>query len=415
MSLKESIASSSSSSHSSPPMESPFPPPAPNAARETFLMLLASAVRRCRLSEGLCRLSIFLKGVYASDSPSIKFSDGILFVTTTCIRDKEVYRYRLNLMEQAGTAARLTKLPSFSKNGNKFSGTEVSVSMSVEEGVGEFAKWVGGLIRKVSILRIPIIAFQLKSEDINIYGSNYESIPMEIRTLQPLPSSNIERLISGLEDYVRRHGNVLGKMCQSCFSSGVCQIAHNSPGALGNIWLYFRLIEYHYCHPLLLETISSIHISSQLVGITFLLHTTSNTNPLTRNKVLPLQALQGTGVDKNLVKRAVKSGLDNLKMKHRGVFLGPRALKIQKYVPDLSRALAGLILSSNDRDFQNECALLLGLDPLDVGVEGKVEWCIREKVTRVVETSGGKEPKEGAPCLFECQDGAPDEYPSIYF
>ncbi|CAA7402286.1 unnamed protein product [Spirodela intermedia] len=390
MSLKESIASSSSSSHSSPPMESPFPPPAPNAARETFLMLLASAVRRCRLSEGLCRLSIFLKGVYASDSPSIKFSDGILFVTTTCIRDKEVYRYRLNLMEQAGTAARLTKLPSLSKNGNKFSGTEVSVSMSVEEGVGEFAKWVGGLIRKVSILRIPIIAFQLKSEDINIYGSNYESIPMEIRTLQPLPSSNIERLISGLEDYVRRHGNVLGKMCQSCFSSGKLH---------GRKWD-------HYCHPLLLETISSIHISSQLVGITFLLHTTSNTNPLTRNKVLPLQALQGSGVDKNLVKRAVKSGLDNLKMKHRGVFLGPRALKIQKYVPDLSRALAGLILSSNDRDFQNECALLLGLDPLDVGVEGKVEWCIREKVTRVVETSGGKEPKEGAPCLFECQGPA---------
>lgn len=69
--------------------------------------------------------------------------------------------------------------------------------------------------------------------------------------------------------------------------------------------------------------------------------------------------------------------------------------------------------------------MLLGLGPHDVGVEGKVESCIREKVTRVVEASGGKEPKEGAPCLFECMgpaeadchdaDGGPDEYPSMDF
>lgn len=43
---------------------------------------------------------------------------------------------------------------------------------------------------------------------------------------------------------------------------------------------------------------------------------------------MPAQALQRTRVDKNLVKRAVKSGLDDLKRKHRGVFLTPRALKV---------------------------------------------------------------------------------------
>lgn len=78
-------------------------------------------------------------------------------------------------------------------------------------------------------------------------------------------------------------------------------------------------------------------------------------------------------------------------------------LQIRGYAPDLSRAIAGLILSSNDKDFQGECASLLGLQPADINGEGIVDSCIKEKIIGVIEMNDIKPKyvKEYAPHLFE--------------
>ncbi|MED6145937.1 hypothetical protein PIB30_029672 [Stylosanthes scabra] len=106
-------------------------------------------------------------------------------------------------------------------------------------------------------------------------------------------------------------------------------------------------------------------------------------------------------IDRNLVKRAVKLSLDDLKGKHSGVFLSSRAVQIRSYAPDLAKTIAGLILSSSDLDFQGECFSLLGLQSQVVGTEN-MENCIRERIISVIEMNDKKPHKTiVAPSLFE--------------
>lgn len=94
-----------------------------------------------------------------------------------------------------------------------------------------------------------------------------------------------------------------------------------------------------------------------------------------------------------------------MKAKYTGLFLSSHALKVREYAPDLSRAIAGLIMSSNDLDFQTECASLLGLDSAEAGEEEIVESCIRDKIIGVIGMNDRKIKGErsNAPCLFECE------------
>lgn len=50
------------------------------------------------------------------------------------------------------------------------------------------------------------------SRYVNVFLAN-ECNPLSI------PASNLERLKSGLEDYVSKHGNTLSTKCELCFSS----------------------------------------------------------------------------------------------------------------------------------------------------------------------------------------------------
>ncbi|KAF8016537.1 hypothetical protein BT93_H1911 [Corymbia citriodora subsp. variegata] len=90
-----------------------------------------------------------------------------------------------------------------------------------------------------------------------------------------------------------------------------------------------------------------------------------------------------------------------MKEKHSGILLSDRALKIQSHAPDLARTLAGLILSSNDMEFQGECLSLLGLQT-GVGAE-VVEECVKDKINAVIELNDRKPErcKEPVPFLFE--------------
>lgn len=76
--------------------------------------------------------------------------------------------------------------------------------------------------------------------------------------------------------------------------------------------------------------------------------------------------------------------------------------EIRSYAPDLAKTLAGLILSSNDLEFQEECLSLLGLPPQDVGGTN-VEECIKDKIISVIERNDRKPErcKDAAPLLFE--------------
>lgn len=78
--------------------------------------------------------------------------------------------------------------------------------------------------------------------------------------------------------------------------------------------------------------------------------------------------------------------------------------QICSYAPDLARAIAGLVLSSNDSGFQEECFSLLGLQCQGVG--GKiVEDCIKEKIISVIEINDRKPHQRSeevvAPFLFK--------------
>lgn len=79
--------------------------------------------------------------------------------------------------------------------------------------------------------------------------------------------------------------------------------------------------------------------------------------------------------------------------------------QIRSYAPDLAKTIAGLISSSNDSDFQEECYSLLALQ-----VEGAgsipVETCLKEKIMSVIDMNDRKsqKSKETAPLLFEDDD-----------
>ncbi|OIW10572.1 hypothetical protein TanjilG_15944 [Lupinus angustifolius] len=107
-------------------------------------------------------------------------------------------------------------------------------------------------------------------------------------------------------------------------------------------------------------------------------------------------------LDRNLVKKAVKISLDDLRERNSGLFLSSRAIQIRSYAPDLAKTIAGLILSSSDLDFQGECFSLLGLQSQEVGTEN-VENCIKERIVSVIETNDKKPHKtnEVEPFLFE--------------
>ncbi|KAH7511060.1 hypothetical protein FEM48_ZijujUnG0051300 [Ziziphus jujuba var. spinosa] len=367
------------------------------SARELCLYLISSAFQRCRLSDGLCRLSVILKqssptsdhpvvqisisdtgiGSCLDDFRTLKFSgesigndeqwDGVISVTTTSVSDNEIYHYQLNLKER-DSARRLTRLPSNSKNGVKF---------RHESDLNFF----------ILILKIPSVAIELVTEYGSLLGSKVENLFLA-NSFNPLPlsASNLERLKSGLEDYVLKHGNVLDKQCDLCFQSlenlkiGSGTASHAERNGNGG---------------LVMEVVIILSEISERTSTCF-------TSCSARTEVMIPSRRPKVQADGNLIKKAVKLALDDLRNKHAGVLLSAHSLKIRSYAPDLAKTISGLILSSNDPDFQHECFSLLGLQ--SQGVESEiVEASIKEKLLLVIDMNNRKpqKSKEVAPFLFE--------------
>ncbi|PON46134.1 hypothetical protein PanWU01x14_253570 [Parasponia andersonii] len=422
--------------------------------QQLSLHLISSAFQRCRLSEDLCKLSLTLRESTPSDLPNLQISvsdtgigssleefldlklsmeafgahqewDGLLIVTTTSICDDEIHSYRLGLKECV-SERRLTRLPSRPKNGVKFSGTEACLSVS--ETVDVFVEEIKRFLQKMLILKIPSVAIQLVVERGDTPGSRDEYIFLA-NECNPLPfsASNLERLKSGLEDYVLKHGNILSTQCHSCFltpetlkvgSGMACQTesSRNTGLVMEAVIIISEISE---------QTSNCFSASSAKTEVLYFKEFSSCAIPQSslnalrsvdwRSYGLTLGSVENQGsnvmipstrakiqLERNLTKKAVKLALDDLRDKHAGVLLSAHAVKIRGYAPDLAKTIAGLILSSNDSDFQQRCFSFLGFQSQGVGGE-LVEACIKEKIISVIEMNDKKphRSKDVAPFLFE--------------
>lgn len=291
----------------------------------------------------------------------------------------------------------------------------------------------------------------------NVFLTN-ECSPLDLST------SNVERLKSGLEEYVMKHGNSLNNKCDSCFcyreqlkiGTGVASSmeSHRSSGLMMEAVIIISELSESPCFrscsnktevlhfkdfspcsvsQASLNALTSIDWSSY--GLTLgsvvdqvdhaLIEWESLPPHLRIDMVLhcyhkqyPTPCYQGkykNQPDRNLIKKVVKLALDDLKEKHSGLLLSAHAVKICSYAPDLASTIAGIILSSDDSDFQTECISLLGLLQ-SPEIEGEtIEDCIKEKIISVIEMNDRKteKSKEAAPFLFgdDClQDPYFEEY-----
>ncbi|XP_020251574.1 type 2 DNA topoisomerase 6 subunit B-like isoform X2 [Asparagus officinalis] len=451
-----------------------------STARKLIPILIASSVRRCQISGVLCRLTISLKFFCDSNPKSVRISisdtgigsslvefqeleverlgvsdkwDGMISVTTTGINDKEIHHYRLNLN---ASKTKLKRLPPTEKNCGTFSGTEVGLSTLEEDKADELMAWVVHFIQKN-------VAIELVAEHIDGQHSRRDHLLQQNDDNSlPISSSCIERLASGLENYVLKHGNIVEENCQTCAAKrehlkvGTGQASNTgngkSAGHIVDVAIVIATMSSEQCcwranssvtQVLYFQDFSLASISdsslSALISVNWQnygLKLKSNfvdkdshavlewdNIPLfshidiaihSYNKVTTLQSRQKTAAERALIKKAVKNAMDDLKAKDTGLFLSSNALKVRQYVPELSRAIAGLITSSNDWDFQSECASLLGLDSDEADQEEIVESCIRDKIVGIIEINDRKVKGERgtAPCLFESESlYEEEEYP----
>ncbi|XP_044491307.1 type 2 DNA topoisomerase 6 subunit B-like isoform X2 [Mangifera indica] len=373
--------------------------------------------------------------------------DGVLSVKTTNICDDEIHHYHLNLKESISTR-RLIRLPSNPKNGVKFSGTEVYLSSSecIDVLLAEFICF----FQKILILKIPNVAVELVLKQEDVPGSQHENILL-VSECNPLSLSTsfVDRLKSGFKDYVLKSGNSLQRKCESCLPSweqqkvggGVacCSESHKSPGLVMEVVIIISELSGARCpcfracsaktEVLYFNDFSPCSINQSSLNVLTTIDWKSyglvlgrvvdqGGNVMLEWENLPprshidmvihcyhkqlLQFSQKTQPDGKLLKKAIKLALEDLKEKNAGMLLSAHTLKIRSYAPDLARTIAGLILTSNDTEFQEECFSLLGLPYQDN--EGELlEECIKEKIISVIEMNDRKPErrKEIAHYLFE--------------
>ncbi|KAK4780795.1 hypothetical protein SAY87_016901 [Trapa incisa] len=397
--------------------------------------LISSAFQRCRVSEELCRLSVVLNG-------SRFCSPAVTRISSSC--DEDISNHNLNL-KQGNSVNWMKKLPSIPKNGLRFSGTEVC--LNVLEKTEFLRDKICSFIQKMLILNIPNVGFELLVHHEDTTGLRLENVfrPNECSP-SSFPTSSLEHLESGFVDYVLRHRHNVtrdsgshtstmehlktGIGIENSRSSGLVMEAvitfsdfldHVNPcmmecGPRTEV-LYFRDFSPSKISKSSLHGLMSIDWKSyglklgKIVGQEDCLWLEWEKLPSSACIDLVFHCYEKRPMRqksysiRTILKKAAKLALDDLKEKHTGFLLSDRTVKIRSYAPDLAKTLAGLILSSNDMEFQEECLSLLGLRSQEVG-DGKVEECIKDKIISVIELNDRKPQgcKDAAPFLFKYGD-----------
>ncbi|KAF8772117.1 hypothetical protein HU200_006112 [Digitaria exilis] len=386
--------------------------------------------------------------VLARETPVEKW-DGTLLITTTGINDDAIYRYRFNLQEEI-SSARFTKLATTYKSHAQFSGTEVCLCLSNEADADDFIMWLVGFFHKILVLRAANLACELFVEQIGNAESRSVCLPQDSDDVHhSVMSSNSDRLVSGLKDYALSHGNTCDK-CDKCILNR--DLLKTGIGAANNaqrrkakglhvevVLMIARkasdlscwTVNCPFTQVLYFEDFVPCPISQSSFDVLVSIDWQSYGFKLKGgfiddegNAVLEWDNIsfarvdiaihtylecamlerQGSQQDRHFVRKALKSALCHLKADHAGDFLSCHGQRVLEYVPDLAESIAGLILSSTDKEFQDECITLLGLGSDQDISEGLVQSSMCEKMVSIIELNDTKENVEdNAPYLFECE------------
>ncbi|KAI3795971.1 hypothetical protein L1987_38632 [Smallanthus sonchifolius] len=344
---------------------------------------------------------------------------GVISIATTSVCDNEIFHYNIDL-KQKDRSKQLAKLPLSSKSGATFRHAYLPDAVL-------HAHYEDSCNLKIGIELIVDKGNFTEHQCINaIVGNECIDLPSE---------ENDACFKSSLVDYALKHGNQKECICYSCFpfreclktgSGVVCKSKKNTETTIEAVVIISELSELinpscsRVCgskteviyfsdftpglisQPLLnaLRSINwrkyglSIKCISDEDGCAFIewedlppgshidiaIHCHHNKYPSYTKLNLP-PATEST-VDRNLATKAVKLALNDLKEKNNGVLLSAHAVKIRSYAPDLAKTIAGLISTSNDSKFKEECASLLGLNSHDVI---SIEDNIKQKLISVID------------------------------
>uniref|UniRef100_I1Q548 Type 2 DNA topoisomerase 6 subunit B-like n=1 Tax=Oryza glaberrima TaxID=4538 RepID=I1Q548_ORYGL len=365
-------------------------------------------------------------------------ADGTLLITTTGIDDKAIYRYQFNLQEDTSSSTRFTKLAT--------TGTEVCLCLPTEADVDDLILWLVGFVRKIFVLRASNLACELFVAQTDSAGSGDVCLSQDSDDVHiSITTSSIDRLVSGLKDYALSHANTSDR-CEACYMNrDRLKIGTGTAKYVDKRKAKGQLVEVVI---MIAPTSSDLSCWMTNCSSTQVLHFVEFIPcPISQSSLSALMSIDwqsyATAVhewkssqpERHLLRKALKSALFGLKADHAEDFLSchgqknnfhiksfhtkrtvlrfeKRAMSIQmliqpkvrEYVPDLAESIAGLILSSNDQEFQDECIALLGLGSDQDLTEGAVRSCIGEKMNRIIEMNDTKENVEhNAPYLFECE------------
>uniref|UniRef100_A0A0E0E666 Uncharacterized protein n=1 Tax=Oryza meridionalis TaxID=40149 RepID=A0A0E0E666_9ORYZ len=399
-------------------MASSSPPPstASSTSSSPYRKLLHSliywAVQRCRMSESPCRLTVSVK---RSPEPAVSDTgvgskleeflelDSLARETPVekwGIDDKAIYRYQFNLQEDTSSSTRFTKLAT--------TGTEVCLCLPTEADVDDLILWLVGFVRKNLACELFVTQTDSAGSGDVCLSQDSDDVHISITT------SSIDRLVSGLKDYALSHANTSDR-CESCYMNrDRLKIGTGTAKYVDKRKAKGQLVEVVI---MIAPTSSDLSCWMTNCSSTQVLHFVEFIPcPISQSSLNALMSIDwqsyATAVDewkssqpeRHLLRKALKSALFELKADHAEDFLSCHGQKVREYVPDLAESIAGLILSSNDQEFQDECIALLGIGSDQDLTEGAVRSCIGEKMNRIIEMNDTKENVEhNAPYLFECE------------
>ncbi|GLJ07010.1 hypothetical protein SUGI_0055340 [Cryptomeria japonica] len=364
--------------------------------------LVSSAIHRCQATDRLCRITIAIKYPGASKSSSsttfqISISDtgrginlpefllsysninlhranDIFFSSPQCwdgelsIKTTDMEKTEVQHFWLNWGESRVVQVGTSSKGRNTFSGTEAS--FSVQGNLEEFIVYIKDLCQKIAILQIPSIALDLCLEPFDNSETCCENIFMwNEGILLPKSMSKIDRLAKGTVDYRINNMQKLDNQVQGPLAFRECfKVGRGSVYSL--------------------EANTKMEIVFEVVLV---LEIAKDTNKSCSTE------------------STIKA-------------------KMKTYAPDLSRSISGLIMSSNDMNFKEECAHIVGVSLEDLCQE-KLLSCINKKILDVINITDRNPTKRTAntdvqptceePSKEECEDEVDnennlDEYTSIW-
>ncbi|KAI7728853.1 hypothetical protein M8C21_023832, partial [Ambrosia artemisiifolia] len=309
--------------------------------------LISSAIKRCRTSGELCRLSVILKSSPLATPPFVRISISDTGVGS-CVEEFQDVKHLSD-----STLTELYGKKNFISNMELYQLQQPKVGIELIVDKGKFTE----------------------HQCVNAILAN------ECTDLSP--EENDACLKPGLLDYALKHGNQKDSICYSCFptrehlktgSGVVCRSKKNTETTIEAVVVVSELPE------LINPSCSRVRGSK----------TELNLPP----------AIKST-VDINLARKAVKLALTDLKEKNNGVLLSAHAVKIRSYAPDLAKTIAGLISTSNDAKFKGECASLLGLNSHDaISIEDNIKQKLFSVIDRNDREPQTRRMKENEHLLF---------------